>query len=83
MDNPQIHDNIRTKCQMNQIAAHPLNQAILAEYTKNDPSLSTWVSAVVAGKDLEPAGFHNNELSLHEGCIFRGSRVIIPQNLQK
>ncbi|XP_046685685.1 zinc finger MYM-type protein 6-like [Homalodisca vitripennis] len=34
------------------------------------------------GETVEPFGFHDNELTLQNGCIFKGYRIMIPEALQ-
>ncbi|XP_046684701.1 uncharacterized protein K02A2.6-like [Homalodisca vitripennis] len=34
------------------------------------------------GGTVEPFGFHDNELTLQNGCIFKGYRIMIPEALQ-
>ncbi|XP_054257058.1 uncharacterized protein K02A2.6-like [Macrosteles quadrilineatus] len=83
VEQTQDDEDLYSKFQMNQIAILPLTQCTLAEHTKKDSVLATIVTALENGENLEKVGFRNNDLSLHKGCIFRGSRVVIPNTLQK
>lgn len=65
-----------------------LSPAAVARMTRRDPLLSQVVQAVLAGAPLPAGGdwvpfsARCNELSLHEGCLLWGSRVVVPTLLQ-
>jgi hypothetical protein len=40
------------------------------------------LKALQDGTDLKQIGLKNNEYPLHDGCIFRGSRVVFSETLQ-
>lgn len=65
-----------------------LSPAVVARATRNDPVLGHVVVRVLKGESL-PAGpqwnpftTRSSELSIHEGCLLWGSRVVIPKSLQ-
>ncbi|XP_054272605.1 uncharacterized protein K02A2.6-like [Macrosteles quadrilineatus] len=67
---------------INQIESMPVTHENIANETSNDNELKPLLKALQDGTDLEHIGLKNNEYSLHDGCIFRGSRVVIPEKLQ-
>ncbi|XP_054284384.1 uncharacterized protein K02A2.6-like [Macrosteles quadrilineatus] len=67
---------------INQIESMPVTHENIANETSNDDELKPLLKALQDGTDLEHIGLKNNEYSLHDGCIFRGSRVVIPEKLQ-
>ncbi|XP_054259702.1 uncharacterized protein K02A2.6-like [Macrosteles quadrilineatus] len=68
---------------MNQIATINLNHNLIAQETKKDENMQHLLLALETGKSLENYGYHNGELCLHDGCIMKGWRVMIPRSLQK
>ncbi|XP_054266890.1 uncharacterized protein K02A2.6-like [Macrosteles quadrilineatus] len=69
--------------QTNQLNTITINPKELAEETKKDAYLKQILEALEEGQSLEPLGFHDNEVTLHEGCLFKGWKVIIPNSLKK
>nr|XP_037285122.1 uncharacterized protein K02A2.6-like [Rhipicephalus microplus] len=65
-----------------------LSPGVVAQTTRNDPILGHVVFAVLKGESLpvgpewNPFSTRSSELSLHEGCLLWGSRVVIPKSLQ-
>lgn len=65
-----------------------LSPGVVAQATRNDPVLGHVVLAVMKGESLpvvpewSPFNTRSSELSLHEGCLLWGSRVVIPRSLQ-
>lgn len=69
--------------QMNQLDTLLIDSNLIAEATSKDEYLKPILKALKLGESVEPFGFHDNELSLQNGCILKGYRVVIPQTLQK
>ncbi|CAN7990671.1 unnamed protein product [Ixodes hexagonus] len=71
-------------------SAYPdaLSPAAVARMTRRDSLLSQVVHAVLTGTPLPVGGDYipfaarYNKLSLHEGCLLWGSRVVVPKLLQ-
>lgn len=65
-----------------------LSRAVIRRATVRDPMLSQVAEAVLTGSPLPEGGdwgpytTRTNELSLHEGCLLWGARVIVPKSLQ-
>ncbi|XP_037505881.1 uncharacterized protein K02A2.6-like [Rhipicephalus sanguineus] len=64
-----------------------LSPAVVARATRDDPVLSHVVLSVLKGESLpagpewKPFSARSAEISLHEGCLLWGSRVVIPKKL--
>lgn len=83
LDNTVSEQDIYSFYQLNQIASLPLTKYTLAEETRKDPFLIDLLTALKSGDSVEDKGFLNNELTLQDGCIFRGDRVFIPNSLKQ
>lgn len=65
-----------------------LSATAIARMTTRDPVISQVVHAVLTGTplpvggDYVPFAARYNELSLHEGCLLWGSRVVVPKLMQ-
>ncbi|XP_054259583.1 uncharacterized protein K02A2.6-like [Macrosteles quadrilineatus] len=66
--------------QINQMS---LDHKLVAKETSHDTEMNKIVHALQNGQSVEKLGFHDGELSLHEGCILKGWRVVIPKSLTK
>ena len=60
---------------------------LVAKETQRDPNLARVYKAILKSWSERPEGeklYHNrrNELSIHQGCVLWGSRVVIPSKLQ-
>lgn len=62
---------------ISQISTETVTFKSIQEETENDEKLRKLKNDLMTGKNDSP------EFSLHEGVIFRGTRVVIPSNLQK
>lgn len=75
------------KFQLNQIQMLCNNNSIslsrIAEGTKRDPGLNNILDALISGEDIRKLGLNASEYTLQDGCLFKGSRVMIPCNLHK
>ena len=82
------HVEIFLNCMIEQL---PLTAQQVKTYTRNDPLLAKVFDATMDGwkwehskdPDLEPFYRRRNELSIHQGCVLWGIRVIVPFKLQK
>ncbi|XP_037512230.1 uncharacterized protein K02A2.6-like [Rhipicephalus sanguineus] len=61
-----------------------LSRSAVSQATSRDPVLSQVVKAVSRGEELvqQPYSHKAAELSLEQGCLLWGSRVVIPQSLR-
>ena len=63
----------------------PVTAAEIKRWTERDPLMSTVRKMVLQGwqptteEELRPFHSRRNELSVHDGCVLWGSRVVIPQ----
>ncbi|XP_054259680.1 uncharacterized protein K02A2.6-like [Macrosteles quadrilineatus] len=55
----------------------------LSTHKAHDKDLQPILHALEEGKSVEAFGYHDNELTLQDGCIFKGCRVLIPQSLRR
>ena len=65
----------------------PVTCELIAKETQRDPELARVYEAILKGWSQHTEGekpYHNrrNELSVHQGCILWGMRVVIPPKLQ-
>uniref|UniRef100_A0A0A9XPD5 RNA-directed DNA polymerase n=2 Tax=Lygus hesperus TaxID=30085 RepID=A0A0A9XPD5_LYGHE len=65
--------------QCNQLNNLPISSDIIAAETARDPETKNLLSAIVKGEIKNNA----HEYSIQDGCIFRGTRVLIPPSLRK
>ena len=67
------------------LEATPINATQIRRYTDTDPVLSRVRQNLLSGwtipdePDLQPYQSLTSELSVQDGCVLRGSRVVIPQ----
>ena len=72
-------------CLLQTLQSSPITAGQIKCWTDRDPVLSRvrtmvskgWIEAV--GDELRPYQQHKDELSVLDGCVLRGSRVIIPR----
>lgn len=69
--------------QLSQINVLQVSPDIIAEQTQADPQMKPIVEALETGRSLKNYGFQDNELTLQDKCILRGTRVMIPMNLRE
>lgn len=74
--------DVSTVFNTNQLDTLLVDSKVIAEETKIDETLKPILEALKTGESVERFGFHDNELSLHNGCILKGWRVVIPRKLQ-
>lgn len=55
---------------------------LIAQETKDDPELNTLLTALKMGRSIKQFGYKDNELTLQDDCILKGTRVMIPHRLQ-
>ena len=75
---------------MDHLATVPVSAAQIRTHTERDATLSKvrqlvmqgWPSPLVATRELHPYNQYQQELSVEDGCILRGSRVIVPPALR-
>ncbi|CAH4038754.1 unnamed protein product [Pieris brassicae] len=74
-----------TMSTMMNITLRPLliNPNTIATETKNDSEHRPLLQALNSGISLRTLGFKDNEFTLHDGCILRGARVLIPRTLHE
>lgn len=71
---------------MSQIEVLPVNTDMIRQATQRDPILSRVVEYTDQGwpsfskLELEPFDRRKDELTIQDGCLMWGSRVIIPPN---
>ena len=74
-----------------QVARVPMDARLLREETSRDPILSLVVHFTLNGlpgkeevpDNLKRYYFKRNELTVEEGCLLRGTRVVIPAKYQE
>ncbi|XP_042372461.1 uncharacterized protein K02A2.6-like [Plectropomus leopardus] len=85
-DTPAVtHVPPETVFTLERLAETPVKASCIKQWTERDPVLSQvktfllqgWPS-VVEGEELRPYAKRKTELSLQDGCIFWGARVIVP-----
>lgn len=67
---------------MNQLDTLLIDSKLIAQTAMKDANLKPVLRALETGQSVEPLRFHDNELSLQNGCILKGYRVIIPHKFQ-
>ena len=73
------------------LQSSPVNAKQIAEWTTKDPVLCKvkkwlshgWINTDDHGEDLQPYRQRKEELSLQDGCILWGSRVVVPEQGRK
>jgi hypothetical protein len=68
---------------MKQIETINLNHILVVQETRKDENLRQLLLALETGQSLEHYGYHDGELCIHDGCIMKGWRVMIPDSLKK
>ena len=72
-----------------QFEALPVTADMIRRYTRTDSHLSTVYEFTLSGwpsqiaSDLQPFYIRRTEISINQGCLLWGNRVIIPQKFQK
>ncbi|XP_046968007.1 uncharacterized protein K02A2.6-like [Vanessa cardui] len=59
-----------------------VNKEKIKSETINDEELQPILQALQTGKNLRSFGYNNNELTMQDGCILKGTRVFIPKGLR-
>ncbi|XP_054277192.1 uncharacterized protein K02A2.6-like [Macrosteles quadrilineatus] len=67
--------------QISQLDSFLVDSQIISRKTAEDKFLQSVLRTLQTGESFEHLGFHDNELTLQDGCIFKGNRVIIPEVL--
>ncbi|XP_054279520.1 uncharacterized protein K02A2.6-like [Macrosteles quadrilineatus] len=75
------HVDDRSLFQISQLDSFLVDSQIISRKTAEDKFLQSVLRALQTGESVEHLGFHDNELTLQDGCIFKGNRVIIPEVL--
>lgn len=71
------------KFQANQIKTiNTITYNTIQQETLADPNMSTIVKALESGKCLKSLGYENTEITLQDGCLLKGTRVMIPEKLK-
>ena len=69
---------------MSTLESTPLNAQQIAQWTARDPILSLVLKFVLqgwplaAGDELAPYYRRRDELTVHQGCLLWGTRLIVP-----
>lgn len=69
--------------QLNQINALSISPETIARETKEDVELRNILSALQSGASLRTSGYKDNELTIQNECILKGTRVMIPFKLRQ
>ncbi|XP_054278392.1 uncharacterized protein K02A2.6-like [Macrosteles quadrilineatus] len=69
--------------QLSQLDYFQISSSTISKSTAHDKDLQPILHALEEGKSVEAFGYHDNELTLQDGCIFKGCRVLIPQSLRR
>ncbi len=88
---PTVPQPAETVLLMENIEASPLSATHIRTWTRRDPLLSQvlllvekgWASDVNLGDNFKPYAMRRTELSVQDGCLLWGSRVIIPMQGRK
>ena len=73
---------------MDTLQASPVNATQIRNCTSKDPILAKARTLILQGwtytpdKDFQPFQLRKEELSVHDGCVLLGSRVVIPEVLR-
>lgn len=59
-----------------------ISPEIIAKETELDPELKMLIEALKTGRTVQQYGYKDNELTLQDNCILKGTRVMIPHNLR-
>ena len=72
--------------QLSQIQVLPVTAVMIRQATQRDPILSRVMGYIKQGwtavneKELEPFYKKKDELTMQDGCLISGSRIVIPPN---
>lgn len=88
---PVVPQPAETVLLMENIEISPLSATHIRTWTRRDPVLSKvlrfveegWVADAPLGDDFKPYTIRKTELSVQDGCLLWGSRVIIPMQGRK
>ena len=86
---PEKEDPPELVLLMEHLADSPVTATHIASWTRRDPSLAPFIQALQQGwpeesnPSLASYFSRRSELSLFNGCILWGSRVVVPENGQK
>lgn len=69
--------------QFQQIHTIDINPDVIATETRNDADCTSLLHALETGRSLKTLGYKDNEFTLHDECLLRGSRVFIPKALRE
>lgn len=67
--------------QLQQINVLEIQPEVIANETRKDNELKTLLEALQAGHSVRQYGYADNELTLQDNCILKGTRVVIPKSL--
>lgn len=69
--------------QLTQINALQISPETIAKETKDDPELRNLLGTLQSGASLRDSGYKENELTIQNDCLLKGTRVIIPYKLRQ
>lgn len=84
LEEPKLREEVDV-CQIELIEKLPINIDQICNSTKQDLSLQPLLTGLRSGRIItnqDRFGIDQTEFSLQNGCIMRGSRVVIPTNLR-
>lgn len=68
--------------QQNQLDTLSINRNKIAEETIKDPEYIRLLEMLKKGHTLRTLGYNDNEITLEDNCLIKGTRVMIPQSLR-
>ncbi|XP_059058843.1 uncharacterized protein K02A2.6-like [Achroia grisella] len=68
--------------QQQQINTLDVRPELIAKETKTDEELKILLEALKTGHSVRQHGYNDNELTLQDNCILKGTRVVIPHSLR-
>ena len=86
---PEVPRPAETILLMDHLAASPVSASHIRQQTDNDPTLSKvrsfvqhgWPDVLPDTSDMQPYHHRRLDLSIEDGCLLRGSRVVVPPKL--
>lgn len=69
--------------QIQQINNISINRQKIAEETRTDIEYEQILQALQSGTSVKRLGYNDNELTLQDGCIIKGTRLMIPTTLRQ
>ncbi|XP_037302703.1 uncharacterized protein K02A2.6-like [Manduca sexta] len=66
----------------NQMNTITIDREKIAEETTKDMDYDTLMKALMTGTSVKRYGYNDNELTVQDGCILKGTRVMIPASLK-